>query len=170
MSPEFPAVYASPGRRLLGAVLDAVVMAVAALVLLSFFGVSIEQMADGEIPPGWVLAYLLLFGAYQIGFIGLRGQTPGKIAVRIQVVDSGTGAIPTFQAAAVRWVIVAAASSVPQIGVVVPLVVYGWLLFDPQRQGIHDKAARTVVIDLLLPTSPPVRRDLSEPGRDDDLL
>ncbi|MFQ5554723.1 MAG: RDD family protein [Acidimicrobiia bacterium] len=161
-------VYASPGRRLLGFFIDLVVLSIAALLLLPYFDVSIEELAEGKVPPGWALAYLALFGVYQIGFVAYRGQTLGKIAVRIKVVDANSMALPSLQAAAVRWIIVAAASSLPQIGLVAPLVVYGWLLFDPQRQGVHDKAARTVVIDLLLPTAASLPSDPPPSQGDDD--
>ena len=82
---------------------------------------------------------------------------------RMKVVDETTDAIPGVGAATVRWVIPAAAATVPLVGVVAIAVIYGALLFDSRRQGIHDRAARTVVIDLReLP--PPPAEDPQQEG------
>ncbi len=157
-------VYASPGRRLLGFIIDLFVLAAVSALALPFFDVTLEQLRTGDLPPGWQLLYTVLFGVYQVGFVAWRGQTPGKIALRIKVVDDTRGQVPSLGYAAIRWVIVAAASSLPGLGLIATAVVYGWLLVNPRRQGVHDIAARTVVIDLLLPTAPPP----DPPRRDED--
>lgn len=148
-------IYASPGRRFLGFVLDFVLLGAATALMLPILGIPLEDVVDGVAPPSFEITTLLLAAVYQIGFITWRGQTPGKMAVRIKVVDEQSPALPTISAATVRWLIPAAAQFIPQVGLIAVIVVYGWLLIDPKRQGIHDKAARTVVIDLLLAVDPP---------------
>ena len=148
-------IYASPGRRFLGFFLDFVVLGLVAVLLVPIMGVSIDDILDGNPAPGFTFANLVVTAIYQIGFITWRGQTPGKIAVRIKVVDEETGALPVFTAAGARWLIPAAAQFVPGFGIFVLVVIYGWLIWDPRRQGIHDKVGRTVVVDQLLPVPPP---------------
>ena len=146
-------IYASPGRRFLGFLLDFVVLGLVAVALVPIMGVSIDDILAGESAPGFTFANLVVTGVYQIGFITWRGQTPGKIAVRIKVVDEETGALPTIAFAGARWLIPAAAQFVPGLGIFVLALIYGWLIWDPRRQGIHDKVGRTVVIDMLLPVA-----------------
>jgi uncharacterized RDD family membrane protein YckC len=148
-------IYASPGRRFLGFVVDFFLLGAVGVLLLPLLGVSMEDFLDGVVPRQYQVANFLIAAAYQIVFISWRGQTLGKMALRIRVVDETSAEIPRVSAAALRWLIPAAAGLVPQLGVFVLAVVYLWLLWDPRRQGIHDKVARTVVIDVLLPLAPP---------------
>jgi uncharacterized RDD family membrane protein YckC len=85
---------------------------------------------------------LLVGFLYETTLIALRGQTLGKVATRIRVVRLDDGAVPGWGPAFVRWLIPVAASIVP-FGA---LPVYLWLLWDRRRQGLHDKAARTLVV------------------------
>jgi uncharacterized RDD family membrane protein YckC len=79
---------------------------------------------------------------YETSFVGLRGQTPGKMVVRISVVRVENGDRPGWGRALMRSVLPAVANLVPFGG----LIVYGWLLWDPRRQGLHDKVAQTLVV------------------------
>jgi uncharacterized RDD family membrane protein YckC len=56
-----------------------------------------------------------------------------------------TGQIPTLVPSAVRWFVPGVWVFLPGVSVV-SIVIYGWLLFNVYRQGLHDKAARTVVV------------------------
>jgi uncharacterized RDD family membrane protein YckC len=67
------------------------------------------------------------------------GQTVGKRAMNIRVIDFQTGGPLGYGKAALRWVgrIVSG---------VVCLLGYLWMLWDPQKQTWHDKIAGTVVV------------------------
>ena len=156
-------MYSPPGRRFLGFVIDSLVIGVLSLLLLPLFDVNLEDLEEIELPAGWQVGYLVILGLYQIGFIIWRGQTPGKIVLRMKVVDESTDAIPGLGTATVRWLIPAAAATVPLVGVVALGVIYGALLFNPRRQGIHDRAARTVVIDLRELPPPPAQGPHEDP-------
>jgi uncharacterized RDD family membrane protein YckC len=93
-------------------------------------------------------ANLALVGAYQIGFIATRGQTPGKMLVSTKVVDAVSYQLPSLTGAVMRFVVPSAAAFIPVGGGLLTMLVYAWLLWDPRRQGLHDKAANTVVIDV----------------------
>ena len=160
-------IYAGPGRRLVGFIVDIVVLGAVGALLLPILGVTAEEVLQGTLPGDFVFSYLAVTAVYQIGFIVWRGQTPGKMAAKTKVVDEETGALPGPGPAAARWLIPAAGQFLPGVVSFVALfVTYGWLLRDPRRQGIHDKVARTVVVDTLLPLAPPdpmQRRDGDDP-------
>lgn len=86
---------------------------------------------------------LIVGAAYEIMFVALKGQTPGKMATRIKIVRADSGGLPSWGVAAGRWVI-------PTIGYIVffipGLLVHASLLWDARRQGWHDKAVKTLVV------------------------
>ena len=95
----------------------------------------------------WVLILALIVdGAYEITLTALRGQTLGKMAVGIKVVQIEDGQIPSWVRAGLRYALPRGVGLVPTVGGLGELLVYLWLLWDPLRQGLHDKVARTVVI------------------------
>lgn len=139
---------ALPDRRLLGFLIDAVILIVISLpaVVLLLGGQDVFA-ADGVVPTELSLTLEVISGVYYIVFTGLRGQTPGKVVMKMRVVDWDRGRIPSWMQAFIRWGVVAAVGAIPVVGVLI-FVMYGWLLFDKRRQGLHDKAARTLVLDL----------------------
>lgn len=162
-SPEGPPkdLLAGPGSRFGARILDGLILGVP-LVVLFFalvwdrFRLEIDRVQYepnsfnvsrfmGDIFWFLILS-LLVSGAYEIAFVALRGQTLGKMAVGIKVVQIEDGQIPSWGRAGLRYVVPAGAGRVPTVGGIAQLLVYLWLLWDPMRQGIHDKVARTVVI------------------------
>jgi uncharacterized RDD family membrane protein YckC len=82
---------------------------------------------------------LLIAGGYFGYFHGGTGQTPGDAALSIRVVDvEGRGPIGWGRALG-RWV-------VSYLSGVVLLIGYLWMIWDPEKQTWHDKAARTYVV------------------------
>jgi uncharacterized RDD family membrane protein YckC len=88
----------------------------------------------------------VLTGIYTVLFTKLKGQTLGKMAVGIKVVHMLDGSLPTWGHAIARWALPAAAALVPTVGGLGWLLIYLWILWDPNKQGLHDKVAKTVVI------------------------
>lgn len=91
----------------------------------------------------WVIA-----GVYETGMVAWKGQTLGKLLLRIEVVRRTDGARPTPGEAAVRY-------AVPTVWLLLPLPLIGQLLWmivylsaipNTRRQGWHDKAASTLVL------------------------
>ena len=139
---------ALPDRRLLGFVIDAIILIVISLpvVVLLLGGEDLFGGAGG-VPVELSLTLEVISGVYYVVFTALRGQTPGKIVMKMRVVDWDRGRIPSWIQAFIRWGIVAAVGAIPVFGLLI-FVMYGWLLFDKRRQGLHDKAARTLVLDI----------------------
>lgn len=140
--------YAGPGKRLGGFVIDLLILTVLGLALIPLTGVQLDDPDTLGTTSVFRFANLVLVGVYQIGFVATRGQTPGKMAVSTRVVDAATYQLPSFTGATLRFVVPSAAAFIPVGGGLITMLVYAWLLWDPRRQGLHDKAANTVVIDV----------------------
>ena len=119
---------ATPGGRLGARIIDFVIGGI-----VSFIAFLIEP----------TFFPLIVGAAYEVIFVALKGQTPGKMATSIKVVRADSGSLPGWGAAAGRWVI-------PLIGyvmLIIPgLLVHASLLWDNRRQGWHDKVAKTLVV------------------------
>jgi len=121
--------YAGFGRRLGAVLVDGLIVGAAGGLL-------------GLLAPdsGGVQALVVLGSVlYYVLFIGVRGQTPGKMALGIKVVgpDGGPpGAVRAF----VREVVGKFLSSL------ILCLGYLWMLWDEKRQCWHDKLADTVVV------------------------
>ena len=115
-------------RRFGAAVLDGVMVGVVIEILLA--------LLKG---PGYALG-LLLSIAYFVYFEGgPSGQTLGKRALGIRVIDFDTGGPIGYGRAAIRWVGRIVSAVVIYIG-------YLWMLWDREKQCWHDKFAGDVVV------------------------
>jgi uncharacterized RDD family membrane protein YckC len=97
---------------------------------------------------GYTLVAAAAAAAYHILMIHYRGQTIGKMAVAIKVVQIEDGGLPSWERASTRWGVQLLLAWIPLVGGLVQLLNYLWMLWDPQRQCLHDKAARTIVVRL----------------------
>jgi uncharacterized RDD family membrane protein YckC len=126
-TPEAAVAYMGFWIRLAAAIIDIIIVSVVSFALWSvFFGTMVPFS-------------LLLLWLYHWLFIGLKGQTPGKMAVGIKVVDS-RGFPPGLGNAALR--------EVPGkiISYVVIYLGFLWIIWDQRKQGWHDKIANTYVV------------------------
>jgi uncharacterized RDD family membrane protein YckC len=93
---------------------------------------------------------------------GLWGQTIGKRVMGTKVVTADTRSPISGQTACGRAAVYALVPAVPSVGGLFALVNESWLLWDPRRQCLHDKAARTVVVktSMLSPGTPQPNRSV----------
>jgi uncharacterized RDD family membrane protein YckC len=104
-------------------------------ILLSIVSVPLEAGLKGA---GYGLAVLAGI-AYYTYFEGESGQTLGKRALSIRVVDINGGGPIGYSRAFIRYI--------GRIVSAIPLLLgYFWMLWDPQKQTWHDKFANSVVI------------------------
>ena len=132
---------ADPWRRFFGALIDG--------VIISPFGFALR-------PSIGVWGVIAVTTAYNIVCVGLWGRTIGKRAVGTLVVSTDSNMIPDWRSAAIRGVVPIVDRIVfvflPSwdwlgvLGLVWLIAVYGPILRSPTRQGLHDRAAGTVVI------------------------
>jgi uncharacterized RDD family membrane protein YckC len=129
------------GRRFVALLLDAIVVQTPILAI---------SRSTGGWP--WAVSSVLSF-AYYVLMIGFLGQTVGAMALRIRVVraeDAGSIGIPR---AAIREAVLVVPTVLASVvfpggwvGFVWALVVYVPMFFDRLHQGLHDRAARDLVI------------------------
>jgi len=136
---------AEPWRRFVGFIIDWFVLVMLTLVIVSALGIDMGEGSALRLPTSVRIFQGLVGAAYYIMFTVSRGQTPGKMLLGTRVVLQRTGQIPTLVPSAVRWFVPGVWVFLPGVSVV-SIVIYGWLLFNIYRQGLHDKAARTVVV------------------------
>ena len=88
---------AGMGRRLLATVLDFVILHLALTVVLRNMLLS---------PAGvWMVDFILIV-VYSAVFLGITGQTPGKMLLGLRVIDAHGGGLDygqTFRRAVVKW-------------------------------------------------------------------
>ena len=151
--------YAGFWLRLAAFIVDGIIMGVLVWVFngvwsmafgLGWMGGTTEFFVT-EVEGGtvfWVLGILITFlmiSAYLIGFWAWRGQTPGKMLLRLKVLH-GDGSNIGWGTAVIRYLGFIISTMVVLLGHI-------WVLFDSRRQGLHDKIADTVVIRLPKTTS-----------------
>ncbi len=136
---------AEPWRRLVGFVIDWTVLVMISVVIISVLGIDLGGADALRLPTSARFVQGLVGAAYYIGFTVSRGQTPGKMLIGTRVVMERTARIPDLGSSALRWAVPGVFVFLPGVSIL-SAVIYGWLLFDTLRRGLHDKAARTVVV------------------------
>ena len=138
-------VFARPLLRLAGNLVDTAVTA--PLLVLALYVATVLE-ATGRAGPGVLLSAFTWTAVaslvYLVAPTAVWGQTVGKWMAGTQVIGPD-GRVPGWRRAAVRGVVATVADLLTNtvgIGLLDPL----WLLWDPQRQALHDKAAGTVVV------------------------
>ncbi|GKQ37762.1 RDD family protein [Streptomyces sp. A012304] len=141
---------ADSGKRTLARIIDLILVAVVVWLLTWGFGVN-EYETDGDrIEVGKSLAQslvaALLFIGYDTFMTARNGQTLGKKWLGMRVANLDDGSTPSMQTSLVRalvlWVPFAFCCACLWTA-----ICGGWSYFDkPYKQGLHDKAAKTVVV------------------------
>jgi uncharacterized RDD family membrane protein YckC len=102
-------------------------------------GIVIAILTAALKTTGYVLGVLIEIGYFTYFEGGPNGQTPGKMALGIRVIDFQTGGSIGYGRAAIRWF-----SRI--LSTVVIYVGYLWMLWDREKQTWHDKLAGSVVV------------------------
>jgi uncharacterized RDD family membrane protein YckC len=143
---------ASPGLRMAGRVIDAII---GGIVALSIGAASIDfnALSDGDVDaPGFgiVLAAAIFAILYDTLFVTYLGGTPGKLilGMRVAEADSGTTPPPLPVAAkrAVNRLLGLLGTIGSGIAFIIGLASLVMLFTDERHQTVMDKIAGTVVI------------------------
>jgi uncharacterized RDD family membrane protein YckC len=135
--------YATVGDRTVAVILDTIILLVASLVLaipiglLGAFGLGLFPLFFGSFTLLWWLVWLVYFSFFE----GTSGQTLGKQAVGIKVVDEVSQRPPPIGQAFIRNIL-------RIIDWLPVLYLIGFILVEtqPNKKRLGDIAARTVVI------------------------
>ena len=130
--------------------IDAILIGIVTLpILIGIYG--IEYLGSDKFIEGsfdflfsWVLPAIgtILFWMYKCA-------TPGKMAVRLKIVDAKTGNTPTVGQLIGRYFAYLISTLPICLG-------FLWIVWDKKKQGWHDKLSGTVVIQSIKPKTEPV--------------
>ncbi|THC47527.1 MULTISPECIES: RDD family protein [unclassified Streptomyces] len=141
---------ADSGKRVLARIIDMILVGVVVGLLSWAFGTSEYDIDPDEVNSGrsfgQSLLAAVLYIAYDTFMISRTGQTLGKKWLGMRVANLNDGATPSMQTAlaraAVLWLPFAFCCAC-----IWTAICGGWSFFDkPYKQGLHDKAAKTVVV------------------------
>ncbi|MFF9122966.1 RDD family protein [Streptomyces sp. NPDC014889] len=141
---------ADSGKRTLARIIDLVMVGI--VVTLVTWGLRVNEYAvnAGNVQVGKSVAQsvvgLVLYMAYDTFMISRYGQTLGKKWLGMRVANLDDGSTPSVPAAlgraAVLWIPFWFCCACLWLA-----ISGGWSFFDrPYKQGLHDKAAKTVVV------------------------
>lgn len=137
--------FASTPQRIAARLLDIVIVSFLFALFLSLTGLEVNTEAGltGDMGLGaWVWFLPVLYLAYELPGTSYRGQTLGKRLMGILIVrkDGLTGL--GFDRALTRFLAIMISAFIPFAGI----LALGWFVFDPTRQNLPDKVAKTFVI------------------------
>ncbi|MFE2587279.1 RDD family protein, partial [Streptomyces sp. NPDC059378] len=141
---------ADSGRRTLARIIDMILVGIVVWLVtwpigVHEFGMDADRISYGRSFTQSLIA-AVLYIAYDTFLISRSGQTLGKKWLGMRVADLSDGATPSTQTslvrAAVLWIPFAFCCAC-----IWTAIAGGWSFFDrPYKQGLHDKAAKTVVV------------------------
>lgn len=143
LPPSGPNSLADPGQRLAARLLDGLIAIAAALTTFLPFWVLDRLVtsywdASGAFASVGMLVSLAVWISYVPFMHATRGQTFGKRLLGTRLASLASGEKPGWGTVLLREFL----GLIPYFSA----VVYAWLLWDRNRQGLHDKAADTVVV------------------------
>ena len=132
------------GRRIVATMIDGLVLGAAYGLFAALTG-DIDRQPEhlswtATVPAAASVTYAVLAAAYFLVLETYRGQTLGKMAVGIRVVDAGTGGPPSFAAVLVRTLLRVVD------GLASYLVAFVTVLLTRRRQRLGDRWGRTYVV------------------------
>ena len=137
------------------AILDELIVVVPAFAVVFIWALTTNNTKIGDGEYLLITAIVSVVSAvYHTVCIAVWGRTVGKLATHIRVVRVDNGGPPGWWYSAIRALLPTALGAVPAIGPYLVFPVYIVAFFDPRRQGLHDKAAGTIVVTDTPPASP----------------
>ncbi|HHH19442.1 MAG TPA: RDD family protein [Campylobacterales bacterium] len=139
---------APTGKRLGAFFIDDIIISV--FVLIIYYAqlepIFNEVQASGDWTPFFgflssvTLTFIVLKMIYQTFFVWQNGMTPGKMMMGIRVVEMETGRNPRFEVAFLRASFRIVSDMVFYVGYIIAF-------FNPLVQTLHDKIAKTLVVN-----------------------
>ena len=133
-------------RRVGGLVIDQVLVALPVFAVVIAIGFTPSDTVTSESLLVFNISVTSLAFVHQTTMIALLGRTVGKIAMGTRVVRLADGGRPSWWDALMRSLLPLSLGAIPRVGVFLGVLVYSIALWNPLRQGLHDKAAGTLVV------------------------
>jgi uncharacterized RDD family membrane protein YckC len=137
------------GRRFLARIIDALLIGVPVTLiqwpLMGDWDIGNDNRDGGSYLQQAIV--LLVYFVYEGMMLSARGQTVGKMVMKIRVAMLDNGTVPHGSPGWFRAAVYSLAQLVPCVGFLFWLLNVLYCTWDrPYRQCIHDKAAKTVVV------------------------
>ncbi|MEU1404509.1 RDD family protein [Streptomyces sp. NPDC005728] len=145
---------ADSGKRILARLIDVILVGIVAVLLsLPFLFSMNENATDGVVYGTWFGATVVstvLYVAYDTFTTAKWGQTLGKRLLKLRVANLADGSTPDMKTSLIRACVLWGPSIVPCCLCGLWWIFSGaWSFLDkPYKQGLHDKAAKTVVVEV----------------------
>ena len=142
---------AGRGRRLGAYLIDLIIAGIVLGVLAVLnLGISLEDLARDpmtqQMSTAGGIAYLVIFMVINGYLLVTKGQTLGKLALGIRIVDAGSnGAATAVKILGLRYVLVMLVGAIPIIGGLLGLIDF-LFIFREDRRCVHDLLAGTKVV------------------------
>ncbi|MFE6722065.1 RDD family protein [Streptomyces albidoflavus] len=141
---------APSGKRVVARVIDMIIVGVVVWLLSMLFNVGTWDSDVDNIDAGKSFGQSLIAAILYIGYDTIltarTGQTVGKRLMHLRVADLHNGATPSTQTSLIRAVVLWLPFAFC-CACVWTIICGGWSFFDrPYKQGLHDKAAKTVEV------------------------
>jgi uncharacterized RDD family membrane protein YckC len=133
-------------RRVGGLLLDQIVVALPVVMVVVALGFTPSDDVTSKALLAFNIAVTSVAFVYETTMIALLGRTVGKLAMGTRVVRLVDGARPDWSESAMRALVPLSLGAIPRVGVFLGVLVYSLALWNPLRQGLHDKAAGTLVV------------------------
>lgn len=128
-------------KRVVATFIDETLLSI--VLMLAFYNTFASATTIEEviaITNSFLLEFLALKFIYQAFFVMQYGGTIGKLMMKIRIVEIESLANPTVLSSLNRSVVRLISEMFMYLGFI-------WAMMDPDRQGWHDKTAKTLVID-----------------------
>ncbi|MEU9788149.1 RDD family protein [Streptomyces phaeochromogenes] len=141
---------ADSGKRTLARIIDMILVVIVVWLVTWAFNVNEYDVDTDKIDYGRSFGQSLIAAVLYVGYDTVMtvraGQTLGKKWLHLRVANLDNGATPSVQTSLVRalvlWLPFAFCCAC-----IWTAIAGGWSFFDkPYKQGLHDKAAKTVVV------------------------
>ncbi|MEP7203558.1 MAG: RDD family protein [Ilumatobacteraceae bacterium] len=146
--PAIPAglILAPIVRRIGGLLLDQILVALPVLLVVVALGFTPHDTVTSRSLLVFNIAVTGVAFIYETVMIASLGRTVGKLTFGTRVVRVVDGGRPDWYESTMRALVPLSLSAIPRVGVVLGVLVYALALWNPLRQGLHDKAAGTLVV------------------------
>jgi uncharacterized RDD family membrane protein YckC len=133
-------------RRFVGWAIDYLLFGIP----FTFVAFGVNTSNDGNTlaePPVWAtFGFAAASAIYATVFVAIRGRTLGAWIIGVRIVRIDDGYVPGWSKAGIRALLPMALQAVPVVGILLMATMYVTALFNPRRQGLHDRAAGTIVV------------------------
>jgi uncharacterized RDD family membrane protein YckC len=133
-------------RRVGGLVIDQILVALPVFAVVVALGFTPSDTVTSKSLLVFNIAVTSVAFVYETLMIGFLGRTVGKLAMGTRVVRLIDGGRPGWWEAVMRALVPLSLGAIPRVGVFLGVLVYSIALWNPLRQGLHDKAAGTLVV------------------------